>query len=148
MGDRLATTDIRRKVGRWLLCPFMWEGKLGPHLIQCRLGRGLLPCQVASWSIQPFGHKRHRQKSGGCCAPFGGAGFSSNTMWPGWGLSPHQVASWSIQPFGRNRHGSKIGGCAPFFEGGRTGSSSKTMWPGMWSTSVPSGILIHPTVWP
>ena len=31
-------------------------GELGPHLTQCRLGRGLPPYQVASWSIQPFGH--------------------------------------------------------------------------------------------
>ena len=31
--------------------------------------------------------------------------------------------------------------------GGRTGSSCNTMWPGPRSTSVPSGTLIHPTVW-
>ena len=38
--------------------------------------------QVASSSIQPFGHNRHEPKSGGCCAPFlgRGAGSSSNTM--------------------------------------------------------------------
>ena len=36
------------------LCPF-W-GELSPHLTQCGLGRGLPPYQVASWSIQPFGH--------------------------------------------------------------------------------------------
>ena len=30
--------------------------ELGPHLTQCRLGRGLPPYQVASWSTQPFGH--------------------------------------------------------------------------------------------
>jgi len=29
---------------------------LGPHLTQCGLGRGLPLYQVASWSIQPFGH--------------------------------------------------------------------------------------------
>jgi len=28
------------------------------------------------------------------------------------------------------------------------GSPSNTMWPGPRSTSVPSGILIHPTIWP
>jgi len=32
-------------------------------------------------------------------------------------------------------------------EGG-AGSPSNTMWPGPRRTSVPSGILIHPTVWP
>jgi len=38
MGDRLATTDISRK-----LCPprFFGGGELSPHLTQCRLGRGL-----------------------------------------------------------------------------------------------------------
>jgi len=41
MGDRLATTDMGRK--------------LGP---QCGLGRGLPLYEVASWSIQPFGHNR------------------------------------------------------------------------------------------
>jgi len=29
---------------------------LGPHLTQCGLGRNLPLYQVASWSIQPFGH--------------------------------------------------------------------------------------------
>jgi len=42
------------KWGR-LLCPFTL-GKLGPHLTQCRLGRGLPPYQVASWFIQQFNH--------------------------------------------------------------------------------------------
>jgi len=31
-------------------------GELGLHLTQCRLGRGLPPYQMASWSIQLFGH--------------------------------------------------------------------------------------------
>ena len=30
----------------------------------------------------------------------------------------------------------------------RTGSPSNTMWPGPRPTSLPSGIVIHPTVWP
>jgi len=38
-----------------LLCLF-FGGQLGPHLTQSRMGRGLPPCQVSSWSIQPFGH--------------------------------------------------------------------------------------------
>ena len=44
------------------LCPFCRD--LGPRLIQCGLGRGLLPYQVASSSIQPFGHNRHGPKIG------------------------------------------------------------------------------------
>ena len=31
-------------------------GELGPHLTQCRLGRGLPPHQVAFCSIEPFSH--------------------------------------------------------------------------------------------
>ena len=44
----------------------------------------------------------------------------------------------------------KVGGCcAPFFEGGgRAGCPSHIMWLGTRPTSVPSDILIHPTVWP
>jgi len=68
-------------------------------------------------------------------------------MSPGRGLPSYQVASWSIQPFGHNRHGPKIEGLCPFGEGG-AGSASNTMWPGPRPTSVPSFILIHPTVWP
>jgi len=66
MGICLVTKD--KSAG--LLCPFPW-GELGPDLTQCVLGRGLLPYQVASWSIQAFGHNRHGPKIGGC-APFVG----------------------------------------------------------------------------
>ena len=47
----LATTDMGWKWG-WM-CPLFCGGELGSHLTQCRLGRGLPPYQVASWSIQP-----------------------------------------------------------------------------------------------
>jgi len=53
MGDRLATIDMCRKVG--MAAVPLSVGELGPHLTQCRLGRGVPPYQVASWSIQPFG---------------------------------------------------------------------------------------------
>ena len=46
-----------------------FRGDLGPRLIQCGLGRGLIPYQAASSSIQLFGHNRHEPKTGGC-APF------------------------------------------------------------------------------
>jgi len=36
----------------WELCPFRGAGS---HVTQCGWGRGLSPCQVSSWSIQPFG---------------------------------------------------------------------------------------------
>jgi len=43
MGDRLATTDMDRKLGA---CAVLRE--LGPHLTQCGLGRGLPPYQMLS----------------------------------------------------------------------------------------------------
>ena len=53
---------------------------------------------------------------------------------------------WCIQPFGRNRHGPKSRGCyAPL---GVAGSPPNTMWPWSRPTTILSGILIHPTVWP
>ena len=41
----------------------------------------------------------------------------------------------------------KEGGAAvPLSQG--AGTPSNTMWPGPWYTSAPSGIFIHPAVWP
>jgi len=114
------------------------------------------------------------QKEAELLCPFrGGAGSPSTTMWPrlrstsvpcgvfinqaiwpqqtwakNWGGgAPYQVASWSIQPFCHNRQGPKIGGLCPLFGGG-AGSLSSTMWPERRPTSTPSGILMHPAVWP
>jgi len=56
----VATIDMGLKEG--VLCPF--RGALGTRLMQCGLRRGLLPYQVASSSIQPFGHN-----SVGCHSP-------------------------------------------------------------------------------
>ena len=52
--------------------PHSRGGELGSRLTQCGLGRGLLPYQVASLSIQPFGHDTHGPKTVGC-APFRGS---------------------------------------------------------------------------
>ena len=57
--------------------------ELGPRLTERGLGRDLLPYQVASSSIQPFGHNRHGPKIGWGCAPF---------FWPSWVLIEHKVA--------------------------------------------------------
>jgi len=43
---------------------------------------------------------------------------------------------------GHNRHGPKRGSCCAPFAG--AGTPSSTMWPGPRSTSVPSGVFIHP----
>jgi len=71
----MVTIDMGQKDGGGLLCPSFRRGELGPRLTQCGLGRGLLPYQVASSSIQPFGHNRHGEKLGavpllgGSCDP-------------------------------------------------------------------------------
>ena len=61
MGDR-GHNRHRPKRGGGVLCPF--RGALGTRLIQCGLCRDLLPYQVVSSSIQPFGHN-----SVGCHSP-------------------------------------------------------------------------------
>jgi len=43
--------------------------RLNCPLTQSGLGWGLSPCQVASWSIQPFGHNKHGPKIRGGSAP-------------------------------------------------------------------------------
>jgi len=59
--------------------------ELGPRLVQCGMGRGLLPYQAASSSIQPFGYNRHGPKLGrGGCAFFSGGGWvhiKHNVAW-------------------------------------------------------------------
>ena len=47
---------------------------------------------------------------------------------------------------GHNKHGPKTEGCCTHFGG--AGSLSNTTWHGPRPTFVPSGILIHPAIWP
>jgi len=114
MGDRGHYRHGPKRGG--LLCPFL-GGELGPRLTQCDLRRGLLPYQVASSSIQPFGHNRHGPKIGELC-PFRGRGAESQSNTMSHRLRSISVSSGILQPFGHNRHGPKIGGSAPFFWGG------------------------------
>jgi len=110
----VATTDIGRKRGGGLLCPF--RGQLGPRLIQCGLGKGPLPCQVASSSIQPFCHNRHGPKIGGS-TPFLGRPV----------LGPHLTqfplglhTKWHLDPSSHlvtTDMGRKLGGSATLGEG-------------------------------
>jgi len=135
-----------QKEGEGLLCPFV--GELGPRLTQCDLGRGLLPYQVASSPIQPFGHNRHGPKLGGGCALFSGtAGSPSKKSRVGRG---YLHTKWHLSPSSRLAEtdiGRKLEGLRPF-RGGAAGSPSNTMSPRLRPTSVSSVILIHTDVWP
>jgi len=157
---------------------------------------GLPLYQVASSSIQPFGHNRHGRKVGGLlCSFLGGAG-SSITMSPGprptsvpgctlidpaiwpqhiWAkncgaqpsfwegeLGPH-LAQCGLDrgPLPCQCHldltrrlatidmGRKLGAPPPFWGGGWVPMIPyNTKSPGPRPTSIPSGILIHPAIWP
>jgi len=130
------------------------QGELGPHLAQCGLGQDLLPCQVASCSIQPSGHNRHGPKLGSS-APFGeGAGSPYSTM--SLGLRPTSLPSDILIHPGSGFQqiwaettdmGRKLGGSAPFYGWG-AGSLSNTMSLVLRPTSLPSGMLIHPAIRP
>jgi len=77
----------------------------------------------------------------------GEAGSPSNTMSPG--PEAYLCTKWHLDPSSHlaTIHGPKVGGCsAPFLGGAR--SPSNTMLPGPRPTSIPSGILIHPAIWP
>jgi len=105
-------------------------GELGHRLAQCGLGRGLLPYQVASRSIQPLGHNRHGPKIWGCAPFWGGeSGSPSSTMWPGPRptLVPNGILIHPAQPFRRNRHGPNIGGLFPF-SGRAMSPSNNVAW--------------------
>jgi len=90
----------------------------------------------------------------------GGANSPSNTMWPAprptslsSGILIHQ-AIWPKQTWAEN-----CGVCAPFIiiitqlpspfgKGSWVLSPSNMMWAGPRRTYAPSGILVHPTLWP
>ena len=116
MGDRGHNIHGPKRGGG---CSAHFAGELGPCLTQCGLSRGLLPYQVASSSIQLFGHNRHESKTGGC-ATFTGEG-SCDPIW-------HNVAwaevylrtKWHLDPSSRLATidmGQKLGGAVPFFVG-------------------------------
>jgi len=95
---------------------------------------------------------RHGPKKGGdFYAPFAGAGVSwvvvqHSVAWAG--LLLYQVASSSIQLCGHNKHRPKIRWDGYAFFLGVAGAPSKTKSPGTRPTCIPSGILVHPAVWP
>ena len=93
------------------------------------------------------------EKWGRCCASFRNwreLGFHLTQCRLGRGLlPPYQVVSWCIQSFDHNKQWPKSGGCFQVLcPWGRTGSPSNTISPRPMPTSVRSGVVIHPAVWP
>jgi len=154
---------LNERKSNWLRCFYRLYNlyKLSVYLVAINLFSQCMQLNVnfknqifkqvlsSSWDARPFGQNRHGSKRGlrGLLCPFlvGQLGPHLTQCGLGWGLHPYQVASWSIQLFGHNTHGPKMG-ALPLW--GVAGSPSNTMWPGLRPTSIPSGILIHPAVWP
>jgi len=145
MGDHIHNTHGPKRWG--LLCHF--RGELGSRLIQCSLGQGLLPYQVASSFIQPSGHNKRGPKiewggyalfSGDSWVPIEHRSHLSRGLPPYLAVLVHTVV-WPQRTLAENW------GSAPFLGRG-AGSPSSTMRPGLRPTSMPSSILIHQGVWP
>ena len=123
----------KREGGR--SAPFTEE--LGPSLTQCGLGRGLLLYQVASSSIQPFGHMATWAENRGLCPLFGEGS---------WVPMQHNVrdeaylhTNWHLDSCSRLAaiDISQNCGAPPLFrEGARFPSNTKS--PGLRLTSIPT----------
>ena len=125
MGDRGHNSHGPKRGGCW--APFAGAGT---RPVQCGLGRGLLPYQAASSSIQPFGIDMG-QKLCGVGVPF---------FWGSWVHIEYKIAwaaaylhtKWHLDAsrrFATIKMGRKLGkgGSAPYLERGAV-SPSSTMW--------------------
>jgi len=116
----------------------------GSHLTQCCLGRGLHPTKWHLDSPSLLATTDVDRKLGVC--PFGGLGHLTQCG-QGRGLPYNK---WYLDLSSRlatTDMAENWGSCCAL-SGSGAGSPSNTMWPGTRPTSVPSFILIHPTVWP
>jgi len=79
----------------------IWHKAASPqHMDGSRICQ-MAPCQVASWSIEPFGHNRYGPKIG---ANFGEGELGPHVTQCGQdrGIPACQVSSWFVQLFGHN----------------------------------------------
>jgi len=91
------------------------------------------------------------RKVGGAAVPLSGGELGHHLTQCAMGLGFLRT-KWHLDPSSRLATidmGQIVGGlgCCDLLGGG-AGSPSNTMWPGPRPTSIPSGILIHPAVWP
>ena len=128
----------------------MGEGKVGPHLTQYGQGRGLSPYQSTSfgwgkgWNVTSAGWQVT------LCDPIWHVSSSSDVATSvSELLYPCYFTKWHFDPSSRlaTTDNAENWGAVPL-GGGGAGSPSNTVWPGLRPTSIPSCILIHPTVWP
>jgi len=120
--------------------------ELVPRLKQCGLGRGLLPYQVASSSIQQFGHNGHEPKTGFGAVPFFLRELGPHRSQSPW-AKPYLHTKWHLSPSSRlpQQTLAENWGLCPF-RGGELGPhlTQRRLGP----TAVPGCILIHTAVWP
>ena len=104
----------------------LFRGELGPHLIPCGLGQDLPPYQVASSSIQPFGHNTWAENWGLRCHFVGrGAGPPSNIV--AW-VEAYLRTKWHLNPSSRSattEMGRKLGRLLSSFLGGDVTGSNR-----------------------
>jgi len=76
-----------------------WGGRLGPHLTQRRLSRGLPPYEVASWSMQPLATIEMFRKLGGSALLCGELVSHLTQSRLSWGLPPSNPSEkGALQP--------------------------------------------------
>jgi len=86
----------------------------------------------------------------GAAVPLSVGGLDPHLTQCGQGRGLYLRTRWYLDPSSRlatRDMSRKLGLCPPFFFGGGLGSHLTQMWPGRRPTSVPSVMLIHPTVW-
>jgi len=103
----------------------------------------------SSWDGRPFGRNRYGPKIGGFAHFCGEAESPSNTMYVAW-AEAYLRTKWHFDPYRRLARidmGQRVGAAVPPFSRGAE-SPSNTMLRGPRPTSLPSGILIYPALWP
>jgi len=135
MGDRLATIDMRRKLGA---AP---SNTKSPRPRPTSIPSGIL--------IHPFVWPQRTWAKNWEAVPLLEGELSSHLTQSRPGREAYLRTKWHIDPssrFSHNRHGPKIGGCAPFLDGELRPHLTQSPWPR--PIAVSSGVLILAAVWP
>jgi len=134
IGDRMATTDMGRREGAAVP---LSRGQLGPRLTQCGLAKVY------------FRTKWHLHPSSRLATIYMGRKLGAHLTQRCWAEAYYRT-KYHLDPSSRlamTDLGRKLRALPPFGRG-EAGSPSNTMSPGLRLTFLPSGILIHPAIWP